>query len=95
MSDCINIVTFNKDKILLEMRFVGDDYETANVKFKLKDNYDLSLEEPVMIPVKCLFSMGYLMLMSIRRAALQYEKEVQDMADKIAMKKHSFKDIGA
>lgn len=91
MSNCVNVVTFNKDKLRLEMIFTGDDYESATVKFELKNaNYSRPLEEPVTIPVRCLFDMGYLILMSIRRTALQYEKEVQEMADRIEMKIHPF-----
>jgi hypothetical protein len=74
------------------MIFNGDDYESATVKFELKnDNYSRPLEEPVTIPVRCLFAMGYLILMSIRRTALQYEEEAQEMADRIELKKHPFK----
>ena len=95
MSDYIHNVTFNRNKILLEMRFDGDNYESATVKFELRNSdYSRPLEEPVTIPVKCLFSMGYLILMSIRRTAAQYEKEAQEMIDVIELKKHPFEHIG-
>jgi len=95
MSDYIHNVTFNRNKILLEMRFDGDNYESATVKFELRNSdYSRPLEEPITIPVRCLFSLGYLVLMSIRRTAAQYEKEAQEMADAIELKKHPFKDIG-
>lgn len=95
MSDCIDVVTFNKDTLRLEMRFDGDNYETASVKFSLHTiDHGPSLEEDVTIPVRCLFAMGYLLLMSVRRTAVQYEQEVQEMIDKIEHKKHPFKHRG-
>jgi len=95
MSNCIDVVFFNNNRIELQMRFDGDDYETATVNFKLSTGDGRPpLEEPVTIPVKCLFAMGYLLLMSVRRTAAQYEKEAQEMIDAIELKKHPFKDIG-
>jgi hypothetical protein len=95
MSDYIHNVTFNRNKILLEMRFDGDNYESATVKFELRNSdYSRPLEEPITIPVRCLFSMGFLILMSIQRTAAQYEKEAQEIMDWVEQKKHPFKDIG-
>ena len=89
MSDCINTITFNKDRLFLEMRFDGDDYETATMKCSLKGcHHGPLLEEDVVIPVRCLFSLGYLILMSVRRTGAEYEKEAQEMQDRIEMKKH-------
>lgn len=100
MSNCIDVVTFNKDRIRLEMKFDGDDYETANVKFRLigyGDNGKIlhgQIEESVSIPVRMIFDMSYLLGMCVRRTAAQYEKEVQEMIDAIELKKHPFKHIG-
>jgi hypothetical protein len=96
MSDETHWVSFNKGRDRLEMKFEGDDYETATVKMTLEGKmaFGIPLEEPVIIPVRCLFALGYLALMSIRRTAAQYEKEAQEMIDAIELKKHPFKHVG-
>jgi hypothetical protein len=96
MGDEVHIIHFNKSRLVLTMRFDGDDYETATVKMTLEGRsaFGIPVEEPVTIPVRCLAAMGYLMLMSIRRTAAQYEKEAQEMIDAVELKKHPFKHIG-
>jgi hypothetical protein len=94
MSNCIDVVTFNKDKLRLEMRFDGDNYETASVQFKSVTSDMRILEESVTIPVKMIFDITYLLGMCVRRTAAQYELEVQEMIDRVEQKKHPFKDIG-
>lgn len=93
MSDEIHNITFNRNTLRLEMRFEGDDYQSATVKMRL-DPYGPKIEEDVVIPVRCLFALGHLMLMSIRRTAAQYEKEAQEMVDAVELKKHPLKHAG-
>jgi CRISPR/Cas system CMR subunit Cmr6 (Cas7 group RAMP superfamily) len=77
------------------MRFDGDDYESASVKFKLETGDSrTNIEESVGIPVKMIFDMTYLIGMCVRRIAAQYENEVIEMENRIEQKKHPFKDIG-
>lgn len=95
MSDCINYIMFSENTLRLEIRFVGDNYHTASVQFKLeaRDGRPI-LDKSVTIPVECLFDMAFLIGMSVRRTAAQYEIEVQEMQDKIIKGQHPFKDIG-
>ena len=95
MSDSIIVQHFIMSSLLLEMRFVGDDFETASVQFKLeaRDSRPV-LEESVTIPVKCLFDMTFLIGMCLRRTALQYEVEVEEMKKRIEEGKHPLKPIG-
>lgn len=68
--------------LILEMRFEGNDYETASVKFKLytKDGRP-TLEESPAIPVKCLFHMAYLIEMSIIKNVTMMKQEVRSMEE--------------
>jgi hypothetical protein len=95
MSDEIHYIQFSKRTLTLKMIFVGDDYHTASVQFTLeaKDGRP-TLNESVTIPVETLFDMAFLIGMSVRRQALLYETEVQEMADRIEQKKHPFESIG-
>ena len=54
MSDCINIVNFNKHKLRLKMNFKGDDYDTAVVKFSTEDEHGITMFGESTIPVKLL-----------------------------------------
>lgn len=95
MSDSIINQYFNNSSLILEMRFVGDNYETASVQFKLeaRDGRPV-LEESVTIPVKRLFDMTFLIGMCLRRTALQYEIEVEEMKKRIEEGKHPLKPNG-
>jgi hypothetical protein len=95
MSNEIHVVRFNEDRLHLEMKFDGDEYENASVKISLKANDGrMPLEEDVTVPVKTLFAMGYLINMSVRRTAYQYEIEVMEMQKRLKRGKHPFKQIG-
>jgi len=77
VSNETHIVPFNKNKLTLELRFEGDDYETASVKIQLKATGRGSpIEDSAAIPVKSLFAAGYLIDVSLRRNALMVEQEV-------------------
>jgi len=93
MSDCIESIAFSKNTLRLDMIFEDDDYEKATVKFKLVSKNNV-IEESLAIPVKLIFDVSFLIGMCVRRTAVQYEKEIQEMQDVIAMKKHPFKHIG-
>ena len=97
MSDEVFCIRFNKGRLRLDISIGGgDNYETANVQLKLVSDVarGMVLEETPVIPLKSLMAVSYLIDMSIRRTAAQYEKEVQEMLDKIEQRKHPFKDIG-
>lgn len=92
MSNTVYVITFNRGEIHLEMRFEGDEYQTAVVQMELKSNDPRQvMAEVVRIPVKNLMDAGYLIGMCLRRAAAQYELEVQEMLDGIEQKKHPLK----
>lgn len=93
MSDEIFCIRFNGGVLRLDVLFNEDDYEKASVRFKLVGPNGL-LEESGSIPVRTLFDISFLIGMCIRRTAAQYEKEVQEMMDRIEQKKHPFKHIG-
>lgn len=80
MSNEVHNIVFGN--LVLEMRFEGDNYETASVKFKLKAKDGRpTLDESAAIPVKCLFHMAYLIDVSVRRDAIMIEQELLRMQE--------------
>jgi hypothetical protein len=70
-------------KLRLEMHIDGNTYDTASIRFKLEATDGRpTLQETPAIPVNALFDIPYLIGMSIRRTTMQYEKEVQEMAER-------------
>jgi hypothetical protein len=81
MSNETHIVSFGKN-LVLEMRFEGEEYENATVKFTLKARDGRpALDDSPAIPVKSLFAAGYLIDVSLRRNALMVEQEVLRMQE--------------
>lgn len=77
MSDCINVVNFERNKYSLTMRFEGEDYNTASVRFKLSANLGIQvLGESAAIPVKMLFNLIYLADQAVLLNAIRAEQEV-------------------
>jgi len=92
MSNCIDVIYFNNNQLQLQMKFDGDSYETASVQFKLSAADRGVLEESPAIPVKMLFDIVFLIGMSVRRTAMQWEVEVKEMAKKLQGGKDGEKD---
>lgn len=77
MSNCVNVIYFEKNTYALEMRFEGEDYNTASVKFKLSTHLGVQvLGESAAIPVKMLFNLIYLADQAVLLNAIRAEQEV-------------------
>jgi hypothetical protein len=76
MSDYIMTHHYNMSSLILQLHFVGEDFETGSIKFKLEAvDGRPTLNESPFIPVKCLFDMSYLIEKSIRIYMLKIEEE--------------------
>ena len=77
MSNEIHVIMFDKQETRLEMRFDGDDFHTAVVKFELKNKIGLVTGACMPIPVKSLFDITQLITVSIQEKTIRTEQYIQ------------------
>lgn len=89
------VYTIKFNGLTLIMTVNGDSYETASIRFHLSANDGRpNLCDDVTIPANSLFDLSYLIELSARNMAMRYEAEAVELANRIALAKHPFKDIG-
>jgi len=72
------------------MRFEGEKFETATVKFTLRAVDRGVIQEEPAIPVKCLFDVSYVMNLSLQRYGKQVAFETEEYNQQIQrMKKEN------
>jgi len=76
MSNETHWVTFNDGKLRLEIVYSEDNFEVADVLFKLVSNRYGVLQESGRIPVKALFEIVSLIEVSIKERTQRLENEL-------------------
>jgi hypothetical protein len=76
MSNETHWVSFNDRKLCLEIVYSGDNFDVADVLFKLVSNRYGVLQESGRIPVKALFEIVSLIEVSIKERTQRLENEL-------------------
>jgi len=79
MSNCINVIWFDKGETVLEERYTGEDFETATVVFTLKNSSGMIIGECAAIPVQSLFDITQLINISIKEKVLRIEQYIDSL----------------
>lgn len=88
MSDCVHYITFDKNTIRLEERFIGDDFQKATVQFTLKDSIGRVIGECFPIPVRSLFDITQLIDISIKERIVRVEQTLVSLQQLNKERKH-------
>lgn len=81
MSNEIHCVEFNDGKLRLDIAFSGDNFETAEIKWKLVSKTHGVLQESPAIPMSSLFDIVALVDIAIREKIMRYEQTLRSMKE--------------